>query len=196
MCPFRASALQSAENLLKGNQLRAWRQQLARKLVFGASQDPSPVSRMRFLILIATSCLLAMHAPAAYAADTGAQNALGPTAYRYITDSHGFVLAVPDVEPEKLASEIRDVRRALKARREHINRASKIGPVDVLIAVVAPGGLAYAGYKLMMMADAKDKVAALNDELDMLGRDLLEFEDIGGHAFLALASHGSEPSQP
>lgn len=95
------------------------------------------------------------------------------------TDTDGFVVEVPAIDPQLLAEQLEDLRAELLLRRaELVTEVNdlKLDGTDAIITVLLPGGLIYAGYRKHEYEMARHDLVEVNAELDELARDLTNFD--------------------
>lgn len=94
------------------------------------------------------------------------------------TDTDGFVVEIPAIDPQLLAEQLNDLRAELLLRRaELITEVEdlELDGTDAIITVLLPGGLIYAGYRTHEYEMAMHDLAEVNTEIDELTRDLANF---------------------
>ena len=100
----------------------------------------------------------------------------------------GFQL--PNVDREALVGKVELLRNQLIEREQVLTRSledKKLDSGDVLISVIIPGGLLYAGYKQLRYERAKDELARLDAEIDDFASDLLAVQAMSAPAPVAQA---------
>jgi hypothetical protein len=94
------------------------------------------------------------------------------------TDTDGFVVEIPAIDPQLLAEQLNDLRAELLLRRaELITEVAdlELDGTDAIITVLLPGGLIYAGYRTHEYEVARRDLAEVTAEIDELARDLANF---------------------
>lgn len=97
--------------------------------------------------------------------------------------AQAFLPDLPFTTPLDVVSRLQALRADLSDRREVLVQVAaerSVGPADVFVAVVMPGGLVYAGYRIGQEAKAKARLERMEDELSSLNGELEEFAAMTG----------------
>ncbi|MDH3526230.1 MAG: hypothetical protein OEN52_01735 [Gammaproteobacteria bacterium] len=91
------------------------------------------------------------------------------------TDRNGFMGHVPTVDTQQLAGRIEMLRDELLQQQQDLARKveeTRLDAGDAIITVIMPGGLLYAGYRKRAHSHATNDLAAANEVIEELTRDL------------------------
>ena len=87
-----------------------------------------------------------------------------------------LVIHLPEIDHEALAEQVRTLRSQLIQHKQDLVQIvadKKLDGGDVIITVIMPGGLLYAGYKTARYEHAKRKLARVNADIEEFSSDLL-----------------------
>jgi len=98
-------------------------------------------------------------------------------------EANAFIPDLPFTTPLGVVSRLQDMRMDLADRREvlvQVLAERSVGPADVLVAVVMPGGLVYAAYRMGQEAEAKSRLGQMEEALSSLNGELEQFAAVTG----------------
>jgi len=87
-----------------------------------------------------------------------------------------LVIHLPEIDHEALAEQVRTLRSQLIQHKQDLVQIvadKKPDGGDVIITVIMPGGLLYAGYKTARYEQALSKLARINADIEEFSNDLL-----------------------
>jgi hypothetical protein len=90
-----------------------------------------------------------------------------------------FIMQLPDVDREMLVEQVEKLRGQLIQRKqilEQIVADNKLDSSDAIITVFIPGGLLYAGYKMVRYDQAKNELANISADIEEFSSDLLAMQ--------------------
>lgn len=91
-----------------------------------------------------------------------------------------FIFDIQKVDPVLLAKDVEKLRESyIRHQRElaQLVESKKLNAGDVIIAIIIPGGLFYAGYRKQELEQAKNALSAVTTEISELSNDLIAFQD-------------------
>ena len=97
------------------------------------------------------------------------------------TPPHLSTLQLPYVDRQALVEAVQTLRSQLiEHKRVLLQRVAdgKLDGNDALITAIMPGGLLYAGYKKIRLAQASNELAGVNADIEELSGDLLALQSI------------------
>jgi pyruvate/oxaloacetate carboxyltransferase len=112
-----------------------------------------------------------------------AEQALAPVNY-----PDQFIIQLPDVDRDTLIERVEILRGQLIQRRQALElmvAEKKLDSSDVIITVLMPGGLLYAGYKKVRYQQAVDELAHVNADIEEFSSDLLAMQYSSTPVFVA-----------
>ena len=104
----------------------------------------------------------------------------------------GLMVPLPNVGARALLAQLHEQRSSLECERAIHSQAVERNRMTVgktLLLIVAPGGLLIAAGMQAAKADAEQQVAALDQRIDNLNRDLLAMQRIATERSLLLAGN-------
>ena len=99
-----------------------------------------------------------------------------------------FIIQLPDVDRETLVEQVEKLRGQLIQRKqvlEQIVADNKLDSSDVIITVLMPGGLLYAGYRKVRYEQAKDELANISADIEEFSSDLLAMQPMSMQVAIA-----------
>ena len=96
-----------------------------------------------------------------------------------MTTPDQFIIQLPDVDQEALVEQIKVLRSQLiqhKQILEQVVEDKKLGGSDAIITAIMPGGLLYAGYRIIRYKQAKNKLAHVSTDIKEYSSDLLAMQ--------------------
>jgi hypothetical protein len=90
-----------------------------------------------------------------------------------------FIIQLPEVDRETLIERVEMLRGQLIQRRQALKEMvsdKKLDSSDVIITVLMPGGLLYAGYKKVRYEQAVDELAHVSADIEEFSNDLLAMQ--------------------
>jgi hypothetical protein len=96
-----------------------------------------------------------------------------------VMDPDGFVLQMPTVDPLILVARVNELRSGLILRKIELIKQveeARMDTGDVIITVILPGGLLYAGYRKLEFEQAKNNLATVSADINELSSDLSVFQ--------------------
>ena len=113
-----------------------------------------------------------------------AEKVLSPVNYQ-----DQFIIQLPDVDHEKLVEKVEILRGQLIQRRQTLEQMvadKKLDSSDVIISVLMPGGLLYAGYKKIRYEQAVNELVHVNADIEEISGDLLAMQSSSTPVVVAL----------
>jgi hypothetical protein len=107
-----------------------------------------------------------------------------------VSDPDQFIIQLPNVDRETLIGKIELLRGQLIQRRQALEQVvaeNKLDSSDVVITVLMPGGLLYAGYKKVRYEQAVDELAHVSAGIEEFSSDLLAMQSISTPVVVAQA---------
>ena len=101
-----------------------------------------------------------------------------------------YLVDLPLPPPPVLLDDVRSLRVALLNRRDRLEsrlKLSRLRVVDVLVAIVVPGGSAYLVGKGLWYTQTKADIAQVTTDLEQADEDLLAFQGLSNVYVIALA---------
>ncbi len=98
--------------------------------------------------------------------------------YTSEVDRDGYVSILPSANLTELTAEMHEVKSLLEGERDALEKTVAGGGMkasDVLIAVIVPGGLAYAANKARLQKQAEDQLVHIDNDISQLDSDLAHF---------------------
>jgi len=99
------------------------------------------------------------------------------------SEASAFIPDLPFTTPLGVVSRLHEVRADLLDRREVLVQVAaerSVGPADVFVAVVMPGGLVYAAYRMGQESQAKSRLGQMEEALSSLNGELEQFAAVTG----------------
>ena len=93
----------------------------------------------------------------------------------------GFIYDIQKVDPMLLAEDVEKLRSDLIRHQYELVKIvaqNELDAGDVIITVIMPGGLFYAGYRKHKLEQTKDTLLMVSDDISELSNDLA---DLQGH---------------
>ena len=87
----------------------------------------------------------------------------------------GFIYDIQKVDPALLAEDVEKLRSDLIRHQYELVKLvaqNELDAGDVIITVIIPGGLLYAGYRKHKLEQAKDTLLMVSDDISELSNDL------------------------
>ena len=100
-----------------------------------------------------------------------------------------FIIQLPEVDREALAEQVRSLRSQLIQRKQVLVESvadRTLDGGDVLITIIMPGGLLYAGFKKARYEQAKNELARVSADIDEFSSDLLAVQSWSAPVMVAL----------
>lgn len=94
-------------------------------------------------------------------------------------DQGGFIYDIQKVDSKLLADDVEKLRSDLVRHQYELVKLvaqNELDAGDVIITVIMPGGLLYAGYRKHKLEQAKDTLLIVSDDISELSNDLLALQ--------------------
>ena len=99
-----------------------------------------------------------------------------------------LVIHLPEIDHEALAEQVGALRSQLiehKQKLVQIVADKKLDGGDAIITAITPGGLLYAGYKMVRYEQAKNELASISAEIEDFSTDILAMQTGAAPVFVA-----------
>ncbi|MGB5178873.1 MAG: hypothetical protein WBP44_09115 [Gammaproteobacteria bacterium] len=106
-----------------------------------------------------------------------------------MTETHPFIIQLPDVDREALVDQVRTLRSELIQRKQALLKSvadKQLDGGDALITIIMPGGLLYAGYKKLRYEQAKGELDSVSADIEEFSSDLLAVQSMAAPVVVAL----------
>jgi len=121
---------------------------------------------------------------ATFAKETGAKEIIANEGLQSIivtakSIDHGFIYDIQKVDSKLLADDVEKLRSDLVRHQYELVKLvaqNELDAGDVIITVIMPGGLLYAGYRKHKLEQAKDTLLIVSDDISELSNDLLALQ--------------------
>jgi len=109
-------------------------------------------------------------------------------------NSHSYSIDLQLIDPVLLAEDIENLNTSLVKQQSELKEIAdnkKISTSDVVISLIIPGGMLYAGYRMHEQEKAKKSLLMVSEDINDLSIDLsILSAEISEHSNTMVASSG------